>query len=301
MRRSLAALVVAVLFAGCGGGFSGGGDSVTIVGQKFPEADIMTQLYKGLLDDAGFDTKVKNLGTRDIYLKPLQSGEVQVSADYLASMTETLNKDANGEDAEPVASPDAAATLKELKTLGEKVGLTPLTPAKAVDANAYAVTKEFATENHLRTLSDLGKLKQPISLAANSDCKQRRDCAKGLTEVYGIEISKIEPLGFGSPETKTALAKGEVELGQVGTTDATLDGLGLVLLEDDKSLQNAENLIPIVNTDWLEKNPKAKDALDKLSDVLTTEDLTMMIAKVSTQRERASEVAAAYLENKGLV
>ena len=261
----------------------------------------MTQLYKGLLDDAGFETKVKNLGTRDIYLKPLQSGEVQVSADYLASMTETLNKDANGEDAEPVASPDAAATLKELKTLGEKVGLTPLTPAKAVDANAYAVTKEFATENHLRTLSDLGKLKQPISLAANSDCKQRRDCAKGLTEVYGIEISKIEPLGFGSPETKTALAKGEVELGQVGTTDATLDGLGLVLLEDDKSLQNAENLIPIVNTDWLEKNPKAKDALDKLSDVLTTEDLTMMIAKVSTQRERASEVAAAYLKNKGLV
>lgn len=303
--RWIAALALAPVLAlsACGSdGFGGdGGASVTIVGQKFTEADIMTQLYKGLLEDAGFETDVKNLGTRDIYLGPLKEGDVQVSADYLASMTESLNKDANGEDAEPVASPDADATLAELNKLGEAVGLKALEPAKAVDANAYAVTKEFAEENNLTTLSDLGKLEEPVALAANSDCKERRDCAKGLTEVYGIEISRIEPLGFGSPETKTALANGEVQLGQVGTTDATLDGLGLVLLEDDQQLQNAENLIPIVNAAWLADNPEAEEALNKLSSVLTTEDLTAMIAKVTTERQRASEVAAEYLEAKGLV
>lgn len=300
--RALAALLAPLmLLAGCGGGGFSDGDTVTIVGQKFPEANIMTQLYKGLLEDAGFETKVKNLGTRDIYLGPLKDGDVQVSADYLASMTESLNKDANGEDAEPVASPDADATLAELNKLGKAVGLTALEPAKAVDANAYAVTKEFAEENNLKTLSDLGKLKKPVALAANSDCKQRRDCGLGLTEVYGIEISRIEPLGFGSPETKTALAKGEVQVGQVGTTDATLDGLGLVLLEDDQSLQNAENLIPVVNSAWLKDNPKAEKALTKLSDVLTTEDLTAMIAKVTTERQRVSEVANEYLEAKGLL
>lgn len=303
-NRLLAALVVAPVMAlsGCGGGFGGDdGTSVTIVGQKFTEADIMTQLYKGLLEDAGFDPQVKNLGTRDIYLGPLKEGDVQVSADYLASMTESLNRDANGEDAEPVASPDADATLAELNKLGEAVGLTALEPAKAVDANAYAVTKEFAEENNLTTLSDLGKLDEPIALAANSDCKERRDCGAGLTDVYGIEISRIEPLGFGSPETKTALSKGEVQLGQVGTTDATLDGLGLVLLEDDQNLQNAENLIPIVNTAWLKDNPKAEEALNKLSSVLTTEDLTTLIAKVDAERQRAAEVADEYLKAKGLV
>src|SRR6476659_2001533 len=109
-RRILIALTTFLLLgstAACGsGGFSGGSDKVTIVGQKFPEADVMTQLYKALLDKAGFKTDVKNLGARDVYLKELQKGNVQVSADYLSSMTEALNKQANGENAKPVASAD---------------------------------------------------------------------------------------------------------------------------------------------------------------------------------------------------
>lgn len=292
-----------LLTTACGSdGFSeGGGESVTIVGQKFTEADVMTQLYKGLLEDAGFDTSVKNLGARDIYLGPLKQGDVQLSADYLASMTEALNKDLNGEDAKPLASPDAEETLAELEKLGEEVGLTPLEPAKAVDANAYAVTEEFAKKHDLTTLSDLGKLDFPIALAANSDCKQRMDCGRGLTEVYGIELKRIEPLGFGSQETKNALVEGEVQLGQTGTTDASLEDLGLVLLEDDKDLQNAENLIPIANSAWLKDNPKAEEALNKLSDVLTTEDLTELISKVDNERQQAADVAEEYLTEKGLV
>ncbi|HET8561589.1 MAG TPA: ABC transporter substrate-binding protein [Marmoricola sp.] len=305
-RRLLLALLVVplALTAACGGGFntaSGSGGTVVIVGQKFTEADIMTQLYKQLLDHAGFQTEVKNLGTRDVYLDPLEKGDVMVSADYLSSMTDALNKKVNGENAPSVASPDTAATLAKLKQLGSKLGITPLQPAKAEDANAYAVTKQFAAQHHLKTLSDLGRLGQPIALAAASDCPERSDCKLGLEKVYGIKISKVEPLGFDSPETKSALSQGEVQLGQVATTDATLDGLGLVILTDDKNWQNAENLVPVVNSKWLKANPKAADALNKLSDVLTTKDLMTMNAKVDAQRMQASVVAQEYLKQKGLV
>jgi osmoprotectant transport system substrate-binding protein len=308
LRRTLIALAVTplLLVAACGsdgfeddGGSSGG--TVTIVGQKFTEADIMTQLYKQLLDKEGFKTDVKNLGARDIYLDPLQKGDVQVSADYLSSMTEALNRKANGEDAAPVASPDVDATLSQLKTLAGKYDITPLKPARAEDANAYAVTKDFASKNDLTSLSDLGRLGKPVALAANSDCPDRPDCAKGLQSVYGIKLSKVEPLGFGSADTKKALADGEVQLGQVGTTDGSLEQLGLVVLEDDKDWQNAENLVPVVNSAWLKDNPKAQKALDKLSDVLTTEDLTALNAKVDGERQEASKVAQDYLEEKGLL
>ena len=131
-----------------------------------------------------------------------------------------------------------------------------------------------------------------IALGAASDCSQRPDCGKGLESVYGIKVSKIEPLGFGTPDTKNALSDGEVQLGQVGTTDGSLDQKGLVVLEDDKNWQNAENLVPVVNSAWLKKNPKAEDALNKLSDVLTTEDLTELNAKVDGERQEASAVAA---------
>ncbi|HMU37224.1 MAG TPA: glycine betaine ABC transporter substrate-binding protein, partial [Marmoricola sp.] len=222
--------VLAMLITGCGNDNFAKNDAqskapmgkVTIVGQQFTEAQIMTALYELLLRDAGYQTAVKNFSTRDVYLPVLEKGQVQVSADYLSSFTEALNRNANGPDAQPVSSPDPEATLEVLKSLAAPRGVTPLEPAQAQNANAYAVTAKYAETHRLRTLSDLAALGQPIALAANSDCSTRQDCAKGLKEVYGIEISKIEPLGFGSAETKRALTDGQVELAQVSSTDGTL-------------------------------------------------------------------------------
>lgn len=307
LRRVVATLaMIPVLLAatGCGGGGfdkGSGGNSVTIVGQKFTEAEVMTQLYKQLLEKAGYSTSVKNFTTRDIYLKALQDNSVQVSADYLSSMTDALNKKTNGPDAASVASPDEQATLAKLKELGKKYDVAPLEPAKAEDANAYAVTKQFAEQNNLKTLSDLGKLGKPVALAANSDCQDRSDCAKGLDSVYGIKVSKVEPLGFDSPDTKNALKKDEVQLGQVATTDGTLDNDGLVILEDDKNWQNAENLVPVVNSKWLAKNQKAADALNKLSKVLTTDELAKLIVKVDVERAEAKTVAEDFLKQQNLI
>ncbi|MGO4256561.1 ABC transporter substrate-binding protein [Marmoricola sp. RAF53] len=304
---ALAATSLVLGAAACGSDDSNGSDakadggSVTIVGQKFTEADIMAELYKGLLDDAGFQASVKALGGRDLYLDPLSKGDVQVSTDYLSSMTEALNRKANGDDAPKVASPDATATLAELNKLTAKYGMTALQPAEAQDANAFAVTKKFADDNSLKTLSDLGALGKGVKLGGAEDCPQRPDCQKGLEGTYGLKITGFEPTGFGTAETKDDLAKGTTQLGVVGTTDATLDKLGLVILDDDKHLQNAENLVPIVNTAWLKDHPEAEKALNKLSTVLTTADLTDLIGQVDNDREKPADVAKAYLQDKGLI
>jgi len=278
------------------------GGPVTIVGQDFPEADILVYLYKGLLDNAGFQASVKNLGGRDLYLDPLKAGtDFQISTDYLSSMTEALNRAANGDKAPIVASNDAAATLAELNKLAGPAGLTALEPSEAQDANGFAVKKDFAEQNNLKTLSDLGALGQDIKLAAAPDCQKRPDCGVGLTETYGLKITQYLKTGFGGNDTKDALAKGEVNLGQFGTSDPVVDASDFVLLEDDKGLQNAENLVPIVNTAWLEKHPQAEAALNSLSAVLTTEDLATLIGQVAIGREKAPDVAQAYLEAKGLL
>jgi osmoprotectant transport system substrate-binding protein len=274
---------------------------VVIVGQQFTEADIMTQLYKALLDHAGFDASVKNLGARDIYLQPLIKGDVQISADYLSSFTEALNRKANGDNAPKVASADAQATLAKLNELAGKDGLTALQPAEAQDANAFAVTKKFADEHSLKTLSDLGASGLSVKLGGAEDCPQRPDCQKGLESVYKIKVSGFEPTGFGTAATKKDLVDGITQLGAVGTTDATLKQNDLVILDDDQHLQNAENLVPIVNSAWLSGHPEAKTALDKLSAALTTADLTDLIGKVDNDREKAEDVAKQFLKDKGLI
>lgn len=306
LRRAVvlvATLPILLGTAACGGKAprAGGVETVTIVGQKFTEGDVMTALYRLLLQKDGFRTEVRRLGAREIYLGPLEKGEVQVSADYLSSMTEALNRKAHGEAAAPVATSDVAATLAQLTTLGAAYGLTPLRPAAAEDGNAFAVTKAYAARHDLTTLSDLARLGRPVALAGAEDCAERQDCALGLKSVYGIELRRVEPLGLGSSDTTTALTAGRVQLAQVGTTDGTLAAMGLVVLRDDRDWQPAENLVPLVNTAWLEDHPGARKALERLSTVLTTADLTALNAQVDAGGSKAQQVAEDYLKEKGLL
>jgi len=313
VRRALAAVAVTplVLLAACGDGGSdalnggsgdgSGGGEVVIAHQAYTEMEIMAQMYAGILEDAGYSPTLQPVDTRDLYVKPLSSGKVDVVPDYASSMTEFLNLDANGADAEPVSSPDVEETIAQLEKLGADYGIEPLEPAEAEDANAYAVTQEFSEQNDVTTLSDLGELGEPINLAAAPDCPERSDCQLGLESVYGIEVSSFEPLGFGTVQTKDALESGEVDLGQVGTSDGSLETYDLVVLEDDKNWQNAENLTPVVNSDFLAENPDVAAALNELSGVLTTEDLKSLNAQVDVDRMLAEDVAATYLEDKGLV
>ena len=89
-------------------------------------------------------------------------------------------------------------------------------------------------------------------------------------------------------------------MGLTGTTDGTLDGLGLVILEDDKMLQAADNLVPIVNTESA-GDAQIAEALNALADVLTTEDLAGLNQKVDGERQEAADVAQEYLMDKSLI
>ena len=99
------------------------------------------------------------------------------------------------------------------------------------------------------------------------------------------------PLDFGSAQVKDAVKNGEVDLGETGTTDGSLADLGLVLLEDDKGIQPAQNLTPAVNADFLADNPDLEDVFNALSAALTTEDLAAMNLQVDVERQKPEDVA----------
>jgi osmoprotectant transport system substrate-binding protein len=77
--------------------------------------------------------------------------------------------------------------------------------------------------------------------------------------------------------------------------------LDLVVLEDAKDWPNAENLVPVVSTEFLEASPEVEGILNELSDVLTTEDLMRLNAAVDAESQLAGDVATNYLQKKGLI
>lgn len=313
-RRALAAAGVALTLslAGCGGdsleekgsGGSTGSDGdkgALVVGSAgFTESTVLAEMYAQVLKDAGYTTSIKKVDTRELYEPALEKGEIDVVPEYAATLAEFLNAKVNGPDAKPVASSDADATVAALRELAGPRGLKVLDAGEAVDQNAFAVTEEFAEKHGLKTLSDLGKSKLKIRLAAGDECPERPFCGPGLEKTYGIDITSVDPRGVGTPQAKQAVRDGTDQLVLTTTTDATLDQFGLVLLEDDKRLQNADNVLPVVNAKDAGGQDVA-DALAKLTAVLTTEDLTELNRKADAERLKPAAVAAEYLKSRKLV
>nr|WP_229821447.1 ABC transporter substrate-binding protein [Streptomyces ruber] len=283
------------------GSASGGGKGELVVGAAgFTEAKVMGELYKQLLSDAGYDATVRTVENREIYAPQLEKGAIDVVPEYAATLAEFLNLDENGPDAEPVASSDVDATVAALRKLAEPRGLKVLPPGEAVDQNAFAVSREFAEEHNLKTLSDLGESGVEVRIAAGDECETRPFCAPGLEKTYGIDVAGIDPKGVGTTQAKQAVKNGTDQLVLTTTTDATLDNFDLVLLEDDKRLQNADNVLPVVNAKDA-GDQEIADVLGKLTDTLTTNDLAELNRKVDEERQKEADVAAEYLESKGLI
>jgi osmoprotectant transport system substrate-binding protein len=281
---------------------SGGEDkgSLTLSGQNFTEATIVANMYKLLLEDSGYTVDMKLVGTRDIYMRQLPD-DVDVVPEYVGGIADYLNAEANGAEAESITTSDPAETLEALQPLADDAGVTLLEPAEATDQNAFFVTQEYADSNALETLSDLGALGEPITLAAAEDCEGRPDCEGGLTETYGIDITEVLPLGFASPQTYESVLSGESQLGLTSTTDGSLESQGLALLEDDKAIQPAQNLVPMVSTSFLEENGDVEEVLDGLMQELTTDDLIDLNGQVGNERAKPEDVAQTYLEDAGLL
>ncbi|MGW9287107.1 ABC transporter substrate-binding protein [Streptomyces albidoflavus] len=309
--RALLAALLLTLLAACATGPSledqgevtappGDSSRLTVGSAGFTESDLLAQTYALLLRRAGYETELITVANRELYEPALESGRVDVVPEYAATFADWLNAKENGPDAEPVGSPDLATTMKALRRLAAPRGLTVLAPGKAVDQNAFAVTRAFAAEHSLRTLSDLGASGVPVRLAAGDECVSRPYCRPGLEKTYGIDVTAVDPKGVGTTQAKRAVQSGQDQMVLTTTTDATLDAFGLVLLEDDKKLQNADAVVPVVNRARAGSRRVAR-ALDALAPVLTTADLAGLNRQVDSWRRLPEDVARAYLEEKGLL
>jgi osmoprotectant transport system substrate-binding protein len=206
-------------------GVTGGSGKVVVGGANFNESQILANIYALVLKAAGFDASVKPVTNREVYEPALERGEITAFAEYAGTLTEFLNKKANGPNATALASGDLNATVTALRGLAEKKGLKVLEPAQAADQNAFAVTKTFATDNNLKSLSDLKNYKGDLVLGGPAECPKRPFCQPGLEKTYGLHFSGFQSLDPGGPLTKAALKQGKIQLGLVFSTDSSLSTL----------------------------------------------------------------------------
>ncbi|TME22145.1 MAG: ABC transporter substrate-binding protein [Chloroflexi bacterium] len=289
----VAALAALATVAAACGGTTGGGTTnkgtVIVGGFKFPESSILAQIYGQALAHDGYTVQYKlNLGTREVVAPALKNGDIDLYPGYAATDLEYWNNKA-GE-----ATGDAAATTAKLNGHLQSQGLIALTPSQAVDQNAFAVTKETQQKFKLSKLSDLAPIGNQLVLGAGPECPTRPYCLPGLQTTYGIHFKDFKALDTDGPATRAAFKNGTIQVGLVFSSDGDLNDLGLVVLQDDKHLEAADNVVPILRQKVA--TDEVKNLLNKIDAALTTADLVDMNSQASTQHKDPDAIAKAYLE-----
>ena len=299
----LGAFLLAVLFiSACGGagedeteggtGESGGDKgTVTVGSDSFAEAQIVGEMYALVLENAGYTVERQmDIESREVRLPAMENGEIDIAPEYLASLLSVLDPKAT-----PTSDPEEVAT--ELEPLLSEMGLETLEPSDVVDTNAFVVTQETADEFGLTSVSDLADVAGDMTLGAPAECPKRPFCIPGLKDVYGVEFAEFKPLEYGA--TITALEGGAIDVGLLFSTDGTIAEKGFVVLEDDKGLQAADNITPLVRSEILDG--EIEELLNEVSAAITEEEITELNKRANVDVEDPADLAEEFLTDAGLI
>ncbi|MGN6662621.1 MAG: ABC transporter substrate-binding protein [Solirubrobacterales bacterium] len=313
LLAALAALALTLGLAACGGGSSttSGGEeggetgaiksnpenakvSLTIGSKNFPEQEILGEIYAQALSAAGYKVKSDlNLGSETVAHQAVKNGTISGYPEYASTALTSFF----GLEPEEVPS-DATEAWEKANEEFEKEGLVAFEPTPFASANAVGTLKSTAEKYGLKTVSDLEGVSEKLTLYGSPECRQRIDCLAGLEKLYGLEFKSFHPVDIGL--RYTVLEKGQADLSILFTTDPQLSAEKdkFVILEDDKHVFPAGNVIFVSKKSTAEKaGPDYEKTILQVQEGLTLKVMQELDARVELEKETPAAAAKAYLES----
>jgi osmoprotectant transport system substrate-binding protein len=271
-------------------------EAVTIASFDFDESRLLTEIYGQALEHHGFTVRRElDLGPRELVHPALQQGKVDLVPDYLGSALASLR---GADDGAALGRDDG---LRELRRLAGPLGLVVGEPAPAENRNVFTVTRGFSSVHGITAISELATLRPGITLGGPAECPDRPYCLLGLQRVYGLDVERFVPVQ-GAARVRRALEEELIDVGVLFSTDGELADPGLVALVDDRALNPAEHVVPLVRAAMVAGHgEQVLDVLDGVSARLTTEALRFLGWRVAVAGNAPAAEARGWLVRQGLI
>ena len=299
VRTAALGAAMLVAFAACSSG--GGGSAkpdIRIGSDGFYESKLVAEMYAQVLEAVGYKvTRNLGIGAREVRQPALESGQIDLSPEYVGSGLGYYDKAAPTGDG-PTNREALAKVLKD-----KAISVFAISPGE--DTNAAVVRQDTADQYKLTKMSDLAAVQGDLKWGLPPECDANPNC-KGALEAYGITYppAQREALAACDAPIAEALNSKGIDFAWLCSTQPAIAQFGFVALEDDKNTQPAENMTAIVRDDYLAKVGDAKAfqaLLDKVSALLTTETLTELGVKVAVDQQSEADVAKAFLTENALL
>lgn len=299
---SLLAIVGVLALASCSDNKSDGGSdggskttdgsassAIRISSADFSEQKVLAQVYGQYLEDQGIAVDIqKPLGQREQLYAALDDDKLDLQLDYTGVAVTFLGGKASSD---PQETYDALVPLLEAKDLEASE------MSDAADANALVALTTWADDNGVKTISDLADVDGTLTLGGSAECATRPECLKGYQDTYGLDL-EFKAVEYGPPLV-AALEADQIQVAQYQTTAPEVATGKIVVLEDDKGLQSAANVVPVFRTAI--SSPELIKALNTISAAITTEDLAAWNQATDVDKEDPTDVATTWLQDNDLL
>jgi osmoprotectant transport system substrate-binding protein len=312
MRANLLRLIglvaiLTIIAAGCGGGGGTSGKAdlsgadITVGSKEFTEQLVLGQIALQVLENAGASVEDQTRLAGSVAARQaLTSGQIDTYWEYTGTGWITYLKHTK-----PIQNSHKqyeAVAKEDLK----KNGIEWLPPAPANNTYAIAVRKEAYDKLGVKKLSDFKQLinenPEEATLCVGTEFSTRDDGLPGMEKAYGYQFPRDNLVKIDEGLIYQATDKGDkCNFGEVFATDGRIEGLGLKVIEDDKSFFPIYNPSLNVRKEVIDEYPQIKKIFAPISKKLTTETLQKLNAQVDIDGQLPEDVAQKWLSDNGFI
>ncbi len=302
MTRWLQRLRHALLFSLLMSGAAAWAAPLTLASKNFTEQRILSAITVQYLRAKGFQVEPKTNLATVITRNAMINKQIDMTWEYTGTSLIIFNH------INKRMSPQE--TYDTVKKLDAKLGLVWLQPADMNNTYAFAMQRQRAEKEQIRTMSQLvAKVEQVRKtdpkhnwlLGLDLEFAGRSDGLKPMQALYNMPLDRPQIRQMDPGLVYNAIRDGFVDAGLVYTTDGRVKGFDLQVLEDDKGYFPSYAVTPVVRADVLQNTPGLEEALNTLSKQFNNQVITELNARVDIDYQTPQQVADAFLKQRGLI
>lgn len=286
--------------------FASGASAQVVVSSKIDtEGGVLGNIILEVLDANGIETENRlQLGGTPIVREAILAGEIDIYPEYTGNAAFFFNE------ADSEVWKDAQAGYERAAELDKEANdIIWLAPAPANNTWAIALRADYAMENALKTMTEVGMFVSDggdLKLAASAEFVNSPAALPAFQEVYDFSLKPDQLVilsGGDTAATIAAAARGTsgVNAAMVYGTDGGIVPSGLTVMADDQGVQPVYEPAPIIRGPVLTEHPEIADLLAPAFGKLDLVTLQELNGRVQVGGEPAAAVAKDFLSTNGFL
>jgi osmoprotectant transport system permease protein len=294
---AIGAIFVAVIaFSYSGAGTTAGstsdvptllGKTIRVGSKDFTESIILAEILAQMLEKQGATVERHFELAGNLPHDSLLSNQIDVYPEYTGTAYTAILQH------KPLTDPQAVYDQTKAE-YADKFKLLVSPQLGFANDFAILVRGEVARNNNLKTISDAVPLARNWQAGFGQDFMSRADGYPGFVKAYGFNFAR-QPREMDLSLTYRALKSGELDIIAGNSTDGLISALDLFQLADDRHYFPPYQAVYIARQD---ADAVLQDALSKLNNAISTDDMRTMNLEVDGNKKPPRDVAAAWLSKR---